>query len=138
MKYYDIYITVEGDSKEGYSVFIDAEDEKTAVAKLKSENLCEDPDDVNHIKAITPISLTQFCQEKGIPVPTRTLDVTCTCQAYYTSSIEVPADFTLKQAIEYAKDHIRDIPIQSSLEYVSESDELDEENCEFDNHCPDM
>lgn len=61
----------------------------------------------------------------------RTLNVTVMCQAYYTSHIEVPDELTFEEALEYAKDHIEDIPIESGLEYVSFSDELDVENCEF-------
>ena len=51
------------------------------------------------------------------------LNVTVTCMAVYNSSIEVPDGMTLEEAIEYAKEHINDI---------SDSDELDEENCDFD------
>lgn len=60
------------------------------------------------------------------------LNVVCTCMSYYTSSIEVPADYTLEQAIAYAKEHIDEIPIESDLEYIGDSDELDEEHCEFE------
>lgn len=62
----------------------------------------------------------------------KTLNVTILCQAYYTSHIEVPDDMTFEEAIEYAKEHIEDIPINSELEYVSCSDELDVENCDFE------
>ena len=34
---------------------------------------------------------------------TKTLNVTCSCMATYNSSIEVPADMSLEDAIEYAK-----------------------------------
>lgn len=51
--------------------------------------------------------------------------------AVYNSNIEVPDDMTLKEAIEYAKVHINEIPI-GEMEYISDSDELDEENCDFD------
>ena len=61
---------------------------------------------------------------------TRTLDVIVMCQAYYNSSIKVPADLSLKEAIDYAKNHLEDIP-QGTLDYVSDSDQLDEENCDF-------
>jgi hypothetical protein len=60
------------------------------------------------------------------------LNVTVLCQAYYNSYIEVPDDMTFDEAIEYAKEHIDDIPILSPLEYVSCSDELDVENCDFE------
>ena len=59
------------------------------------------------------------------------LNVTATCMAVYCSSIEVPDDMTLEEAIEYAKKHINEIPI-GEMEYISDSDEIDEENCDFD------
>ena len=70
-------------------------------------------------------------KESAFVKDTKRLDVICTCMAYYTSSIEVPADYTLEEAIAYAKEHIDEIPIKSDLEYIGESDELDEELCEF-------
>ena len=70
-------------------------------------------------------------KESAFVKDTKRLDVICTCMAYYTSSIEVPADYTLEEAIAYAKEHIDEIPIKSDLEYIGESDELDEEHCEF-------
>ena len=60
----------------------------------------------------------------------KTLQVTCTCTCVYNSSIQVPSDMSLEEAIEYAKEHINEIPI-GELNYVSDSDELDEENCNF-------
>lgn len=62
---------------------------------------------------------------------TKTFDVTCTCMAVYTSTIDVPSDYTFEQAVAYAKDHINEIPIDSDLEYINGSDELIEENCGF-------
>ena len=59
------------------------------------------------------------------------LNVTVTCMAVYNSSIEVPDEMTLEEAIEYAKEHINEIHI-GEMEYISDSDELDEENCDFD------
>lgn len=59
------------------------------------------------------------------------LHVTVTCMAVYNSSIEVPDGMTLEEAIEYAKEHINEIPL-GEMEYISDSDELDEENCDFD------
>lgn len=61
----------------------------------------------------------------------KTLNLTVCCKAYYNSSIEVPDDFTREQALEYAKAHLNEVPIVDGLEYVSESDELDEDNCDF-------
>lgn len=62
---------------------------------------------------------------------TKTLNVSILCQAYYNGSIEVPDSLTLEEAIEYAKDHLQDIPL-GPLEYVVDSDQLDEENCDFE------
>ena len=61
----------------------------------------------------------------------KTFNLTVLCQAYYTSSIEVPDDFTREQALEYARKHLDLCPIDSPLEYISDSDELDDENCDF-------
>lgn len=60
------------------------------------------------------------------------LNVTIICQSSYNSSINVPDNYTLEQAIQYAKEHINEIPIMSDLEYISDSDILDEENCDFE------
>lgn len=61
----------------------------------------------------------------------RKLNVTIECLAMYNSSIMVPSELTFEEAIEYAKKHIAEIPL-GTLEYVSESDNLDVENCDFD------
>lgn len=58
------------------------------------------------------------------------LNVTVFCKAVYNSSIEVPDNMTREEAIEYAKEHLDEIPC-GELDYVSNSDELDEENCDF-------
>lgn len=55
------------------------------------------------------------------------LNVTCTCLAVYNSSIKVPDDMLLEEAIE----HIHEIPT-GKLEYISDSDEIDDENCDFE------
>lgn len=62
---------------------------------------------------------------------TKTLNVTCSCMATYNSSIEVPADMSLEDAIEYAKEHIDRISV-AELEYVNDSDSINEESCSFD------
>ena len=59
------------------------------------------------------------------------LNVTCTCLAVYNSSIKVPDDMLLEEAIEYAKEHIHEITT-GKLEYISDSDEIDDENCDFE------
>lgn len=51
----------------------------------------------------------------------KTLNLTVMCQAYYNSSIEVPDDMTFDEAIEYAKQHLDEVPIVGSLIYVSNS-----------------
>lgn len=61
----------------------------------------------------------------------KTLNVTMICKSVYNSSIEVPKEMILEEAIEYAKEHINEIPL-GEMEYISDSDELDEENCDFD------
>lgn len=69
---------------------------------------------------------------------TKTLNVTCSCMATYNSSIEVPADMSLEDAIEYAKEHIDEIDIDTPLEYLGGSDSIDEDNCEFsESNCND-
>lgn len=60
------------------------------------------------------------------------LNVTIVCQASFNSSIQIPDNYTLKEAKEYAKEHIREIPIMSELEYIPDSDILDKENCDFE------
>lgn len=60
----------------------------------------------------------------------RTLQVSILCQAYYNNRIRVPVDLSLGKAIKYANDHLDDIPL-GHLEYVENSDQLDEENCYF-------
>lgn len=62
---------------------------------------------------------------------TKRLNVTVNCLAVYNSAIDVPADISIEEAIVYAKKHIKTIPL-GELEWVEDSDELDEENCCFD------
>lgn len=59
------------------------------------------------------------------------LNVTINCMAVYNSAIDVPDEMTLEEAIEYAKQNIKEIPL-GQLEWVEDSDELDEDNCDFD------
>lgn len=61
----------------------------------------------------------------------KTLNVTVQCMAVYNSSIEVPDDMSLEEAIKYAKNHLDEIPL-GELKYVPDSDALDEENCDFE------
>ena len=62
---------------------------------------------------------------------TKTLNVNVWCQGYYNSSIQVPENMNIEEAIKYAKEHIKDVPLKP-IEYLPDSDELDEENCEFE------
>lgn len=59
--------------------------------------------------------------------PTRTLNVRVYCRAYYDSEIEVPANMTIEEAFAYAKEHLPDISL-TELEYIPDSDSLDEED----------
>lgn len=59
------------------------------------------------------------------------LNLTIQCMSVYNSSIWVPDDMSFKEAIAYAKEHLHEAPL-GVLEYVSDSDQLDEENCDFD------
>lgn len=59
------------------------------------------------------------------------LNVTVQCMAVYNGSIQVPDNITREEAIQYAKEHINEIPC-NELEYISDSDVLDEENCDFE------
>ena len=58
------------------------------------------------------------------------LNVTVQCLAVYNSSIIVPDGLSKEEAIEYAQENIKDIPL-GVLEYVPDSDDLDIENCDF-------
>ena len=51
--------------------------------------------------------------------------------AIYDSKIDVPDDMSIEEAIEYAKSHLDEVPL-GELHYVQDSDELDEDNCDFD------
>lgn len=64
---------------------------------------------------------------------TKKFNAACTCMVAYTGTIDVPADYTLEQAVAYAREHIKEIPIDSDLDYIGDTDELIEENCEFTN-----
>lgn len=58
------------------------------------------------------------------------LGVTVFCQAAYNAVIEVPDGLTEEEAIKYADEHIKEIPL-GELSYIEDSDSLDEENCYF-------
>lgn len=73
------------------------------------------------------------CDENEMECPrgTKRLNVTINCYAVYNSALDVPIEMDFEKAILYAKKHIDEIPL-GVLEYVPNSDELDEENCSFD------
>lgn len=58
------------------------------------------------------------------------LNLTIQCMAVYNSSIDVPDEMEIDEAIEFAKAHLDEAPL-GTLEYVRDSDILDEENCDF-------
>ena len=58
-------------------------------------------------------------------------NVTAAWMAFYNSGIDVTDEMILEEAIEYAKEHINEIPI-GELEWIPDSDEIDEENCDFE------
>lgn len=60
----------------------------------------------------------------------RRLYVTVQCMAVYCSGIDVPDELPLDEAVAYAKEHINEIPL-GELKYISDSDILDEDNCDF-------
>lgn len=59
------------------------------------------------------------------------LNVTVTCSCIYNSSIEVPDNMSLDEAIKYAHNHLMQIPLDD-LEYINDSDDLVEDCCNFD------
>lgn len=61
---------------------------------------------------------------------TKTFLLTVQCLAVYTSCIEVPDEMSFEEAIQYINNHLNDIPL-GELEYVPDSNQLDEENCNF-------
>lgn len=46
--------------------------------------------------------------------------------------IDVPDELTFEEAVEYAKEHIDNIPVASNAEYVPFSDSFEEEDCDFE------
>lgn len=61
----------------------------------------------------------------------RRLDLTICCQAYYNSHLMVPKNLSIEEALDYAEEHLDEANIETPLEYVRDSDELDRENCDF-------
>ena len=52
-------------------------------------------------------------------------------QVYATNSVDVPADFTIEQAIKHVKEIWKDIGLPSGSDYVQDSDEPDFDCCDF-------
>lgn len=50
-----------------------------------------------------------------------------------TVTIDVPKEYTLAQAIQWAKENINQIPLPYNAEYVDGSFMIDEETCDFEN-----
>ena len=66
MKYYDIHMIVEDDCKEGYSVFVKANDENEAVEIMTNEHLYEEPEDLDNIDYIDEITEKEYNEAHGI------------------------------------------------------------------------
>lgn len=62
------------------------------------------------------------------------LNVSIVYEMVGMSSIMVPDELSLEEAIEYAKEHISEIPTpnRNESDWICDSDEVDEENCDFD------
>ena len=123
-----------------------AEDRVLLPTEIEIPNGMEDEDEISDYlsdvtgychKGYDLIEYDKDCPDKDVDtrtieeVKTHRLNVTIVCQAVYNSGIDVPIDLSFKDALEYAKKHIDEIPL-GSLDYVRGSDILDEENCNFD------
>ena len=64
-------------------------------------------------------------------VKTRTFCVTAFVTGIYSSAIQVPADLTWDEAMDYTADHLSDVPV-TEIDFDVKSTELDEENCDFE------
>lgn len=73
----------------------------------------------------------ELSQTETKELRTQRLNVTVLCQAVYNSGIDVPFGLSFEESLKYAKEHMSEIPL-TSLEYVSGSDVLDEENCDLE------
>ena len=63
---------------------------------------------------------------------TKTLEVNIWCNAAYKTKIEVPEDMSLEDAIEYADEHLEEIPIPATgIEWIPGGEELIWEDCRF-------
>lgn len=58
--YYDIHMVVHGDSKEGYSVFVEASSENEAIEIMTNNHLYEEPEDLSNIDYVGEISEEEY------------------------------------------------------------------------------
>lgn len=65
------------------------------------------------------------------PPKMKKLEIAVECRAWYESSIMVPIDMDKKEAIQYAKEHMEDLKIESSLIHLG-NDVIDEKECYFE------
>lgn len=75
--------------------------------------------------------LAEQREERAKQPKMKVFNVTICCTACYNGSIEVPESYSREEALEYARDLLPDIPL-GELEYIPNSDELDDENCDFE------
>ena len=66
MKYYDIHMIVKNDWKEGYSVFVKANDEDEAIEIMINEHLYEEPEDLDNIDYIGEITEKEYNEAHDI------------------------------------------------------------------------
>lgn len=64
-------------------------------------------------------------------IATREFEVSYQFSAIGSTVIDVPANFTREEALKYAEDNITELALPQDWEYLSGSDVLDEENCQF-------
>lgn len=48
-----------------------------------------------------------------------------------TATIEVPANLTHEEALQYAKEHMDEVPLPADVTYLQDSEVIDEEGCGF-------
>ena len=80
------------------------EDIETLPKEIDIPEELTDPDEISDYLS----DKTGFCH-KGFDL-VRKLNVTVNCSVTYDSDIMVPADLDLEEAIEYAKEHMNEIP----------------------------
>lgn len=48
-----------------------------------------------------------------------------------TVTVEVPDNFNKEQAIEWVKQNMKEVRLPYNAEFIEDSEEVDEENCDF-------